>query len=70
MNSYEKFKALIDVINANNITWDDLARAGITRKDYSELEMAHLKEIEAGTYKEDSQAFEEYKREFLKILNR
>jgi len=68
MNNYEKFRALIDVINSTNITWEDLALAGITRKDYSELEMAHLKEIETGTYKEDSQAFEKYRREFLKAL--
>ncbi len=70
MNNYEKFRALIDVINANNITWEDLARVSITRKDYNELEMAHLKEIEAGIYKEDSRAFEEYRQEFLKMLGK
>jgi len=32
------------------------------------MEMTHLKKIKAGTQKEDSTAFEEYKKEFLNML--
>lgn len=38
------------------------------KKEYSNLEMAHLKEVEVDTQKEDSAAFEEYKKEFLNML--
>ncbi len=32
------------------------------------MQMAHLKEVEAGTQKEDSGSFEEYKKEFINML--
>lgn len=67
MNSFEKFRALISVINENELSWRELENAGIT-KEYSNLEMAHLKEVEVDTQKEDSAAFEEYKKEFLNML--
>lgn len=64
MNNFERFRALVSVIESNNLTWKDLIDAGITKDMYSELEAAHMKEIENGTAKDNPEAFEAYRKEF------
>ena len=68
MNNYERFRALLHIINSNELTWDNLEEEGISRKVFSELEMAHLKEIENGSAKDDPQEYEIYKKEFMDML--
>lgn len=69
MNNYERFRALVNIISTHSeLTWSDLEKAGISKGVYANLEKLHLKEIEDGVAKDDAEAYEAYKKEFMDIL--
>lgn len=67
MNPVSKMQALIHVMMRHGITWVELDQAGITRKDYDQMQADNYNAVREGVLLDQAE-YEQYVKEFEEKL--